>query len=431
MTPPRLPALRRRLADRLYYGWVVAAACLLTSLAVFGTTYSFGVFADRMLRTFDTSPARIALAFSLQTVVLYLAATPMGRFVDRYGPRRTLPLGGALLAAGLAWAARSGSLAELALSYGVLGGLGLSLLYVVAYATVPRWFGRRRGAANGIATAGLGVGLVAVPPAASALVVTVGWRGALTVLAGGVLVLVAVVTLLFADDPASVGADPSVEFPGRRSAGEGSVGTDGGDEDETDPAAARRRIVRTLRSPAFLLVLAGWICVYATLYAILGHVVIHVTAMGLPKSVGVTAIAVIGATTTVARLGLGALSDRVGRVRMFVACSLAMGATTAALTVAATPLALYAVVAVYGVGYGGNGALLSPLVADLFGGEDLSTLYGAMSLAFGAAGLAAPPLTGLVYECVGSYDPAFAALGAVGILGAGCIALAGRRTGDL
>lgn len=44
-----IDALRRALARRIYYGWVIVVACLLASMVVFGTSYAFGVFFDSLL----------------------------------------------------------------------------------------------------------------------------------------------------------------------------------------------------------------------------------------------------------------------------------------------------------------------------------------------------------------------------------------------
>jgi MFS family permease len=403
---------RTELADRLYYGWVVAVACLLAATAVFGITYSFGVFFERMLDAFAASRARLSLVFGVQTFVLYVGATASGGLVDRYGPRRMLLVGTAFLVGGLLATSGVRSFLGLLAAYGLVTALGLSIIYVVAYASVPRWFDRRRGAAQGLATAGLGLGLVAIPPAADSLIHSAGWRSALVTLALGVGAVCLLVSFLFADDPADVGADPSVEFPDGRDDGSGR-----------DPRAAA---ATALRNPSFLLVMLGWVFIYTTLYALMSHLVLHVTDVGLPRQVGVTAFAIIGVTTSVARIGIGVLSDRVGRVSILVVCSTLMGLSMAALVVANSPLAVFAVVAAYGVGYGGNGALLSPLVADLFGNENLNTLYGMLSFAFAVSGLTAPPIAGAVFERVGSYDPIFLAFGVLGVVGAGCIAVAGR-----
>lgn len=442
-------AVRRHLASRVYYGWVVAGACLLASVALYGTSYAFGVFSDRFVADFAASPSRVSLVFGVQTFVLYVGAVAAGRFVDRRGPRLGLVVGAVLLAVGLSAAGLAGSIPALVVAYGVVAGLGLSFVYVVAYATVPQWFGRRRGTANGIATAGLGIGLLVVPPAAAWLVSSVGWRDALLAIglvAGGYLLLV---SRLFATSHREVGADPGVEFGDRvENGGSGSGGSGPSDDPAVDDGAGStgepgdrdsgaffegggRPLRETLLAPAFLLVFLGWVLVYGSLYVLYSHVVLFAIDIGIGKAAGVTAIAVVGGTTTVARLGLGRLSDRVGRVRVFVASSTLMGLATLALPSVETRLLLWVVAGVYGVGYGGNGALLSPLVADLFGEADINTVYGAMSLALAVSGLAAPPLAGLGFEHLGSYGPVWAAFGVLALAGAVCIALAGRARGEL
>ena len=431
--------MRERFADGdVYYGWVVVAACFVAAVAVFGTSYSFGVFFDRMLASFGGTRADLSLVFGVQTFVLYVGAAAVGGAVERYGVRRSLAAGAALLGVGLAGTSRSDTFLELVASYGVVSALGLSLVYVVAYATVPRWFGRRRGFANGVATSGLGVGLVVVTPAASALVAAFGWRTAFLVLAVGLVASLLAAAAALADDPADVDADTSGEFPDATGGGvpddagaAGAVdpdGTDspGGDGGSGETGDRARDVASVIRSPPFLLVLAGWTCVYASLYVVMGHLVLYVTDAGMAKRVGVLAISVVGASTSVARLGVGYLSDRLGRVRIFAACGGLMGTLLLFLPAATAPALVWAFAALYGVGYGGAGALLSPLAADLFGERNLGALYGVLSLAFAASGLLAPYLAGLGYEAFGGYDLVFAVTGAAGLVGAAAIAVAGR-----
>lgn len=401
--------MRSRLAETTYYGWVVAAACFLAATVVFGSTYSFGVFFDALADDFEASAARLALVFGIQTFVLYVGAASLGTFVDRYGPRRALLVGGFLLCLGFVLTARSESQLHLLVSFGVVAALGMSLVYVVAYATVPRWFGRRRGLASGVATSGLGVGVLAAAPAAAALIDAFGWRTAYLVLAAACGVVVLVAAALLADHPADVGADLSTEFPDGR-------------PEAVDPTF--RDALDTALTPAFGSVLVGWILVYTTLYVVFTHLVRYADAAGLPPDAAALAIGVVGGTTSFARLGVGHLSDRVGRVRVFVVCSLVMACSTALVPLVG-PTGLLVLGAVFGVGYGGNGALLSPLTADLFGADQLNAVYGLLSLAFAVSGLLTPSLAALGSEAVG-YPLVFAAAGACGIVGAGFVWLGGH-----
>lgn len=402
--------------DGVYRGWYVVAGSFVGAFVVFGLSYAFGVFLEPIQRDLGLSRAGVSLVFSLQTVVIYVAAAALGILADRFGVRRFLLVGAVALAVGGVWTSRADTYGGLLIAYGVVTATGLGAVYVVSYATVPRWFERRRGLATGVATAGLGVGMVAVAPAASALVGAVGWRTALFVLAVGAAVAVLLATPLFADDPASNGVDPGDEFRD--------------DVPEYGPStwtAYRRDVTVVATSRTFLLVFAGWVFIYGALYAVLVHVVPHAGDVGIGAGGGALALATIGLTTSGARVAVGGLADRLGRARTFVGCSLGMGAATMALSVVDTAVGLYAFAVVFGVAYGGNGALLSPLTADLFGTANANAIFGLVSLSFAVSGLVAPWATGLAYDRTGTYASAFAVAGAVCVAGAGLIAIAGRE----
>lgn len=400
--------------DRIYYGWVVVGACFLGSFVVFGLSYSFGVFFEAMLSEFGRSRGVTSVAFGVQSLMLYLGAVGIGMLVDRYGTRRMLAVGAVVLSIGLVWTSRVESLLALVVAYGVVTGLGLSVLFVVSYATVPRWFDRRQGLAGGLASAGLGAGMLVVAPAADALIEAVGWRSALLVLAAGVVALLVVAVVAIRDEPAPERV-PEREFDGgfraseRRGFGE--------------QLAA---IAAIARSPAFLSLFAGWLLIYTTLYVVLAHLVVHVLDLGLSRTVGATAIALVGGTSVVGRVAVGHAADRLGRVRTFAVCSAAMGVTTLALPALDAAAPLFAFAIVYGFAYGGNGALLAPLTADLFGRKNINAVFGLLSTSLGMAGLVSPYLAGAGHDVLGTYTPAFIAAGLAALVGAGAIVAAGR-----
>lgn len=416
-----VPALRRVLADRIYYGWLVAIACFLASMAVFGTSYAFGVFYEAFIETFTVSRTSMAAAFGLQTALLYVVGVGAGQLVDAYGQRRVAAGSGAVLTVGLCLTALARTYAELLVAFGVVSAVGMAGLYVVGYASIPLWFERRRGAAAGLASAGLGLGLVVVPPITNRLIAAFGWRAAMFALAGAVGVVCALLALLFADQPGDVGADPSVEFGGDDQTG--SAERAAGDPTSRDRPTNVRDV---LSSTPFLLVFVGWTLLFAPLYVVLSHVVLHATAVGFGRAVGVLSITIVGVTTTGARVVVGVLSDRFGRTTTFAASGALLGIATMALVAAPTATVYLEIFAVFGVAYGGCGGLLGPVIADLFGEERLNTLFAAASLSLAVAGLTAPPVAGFLFERLGSYTPALILTGTLGVCGAGCVVLAGR-----
>ena len=125
---------------------------------------------------------------------------------DRFGPRRVCAAGMLCIAAGLLASSFAHSMAAIYLAWGGGLGIGIGLVYAPSIACVPPWFVRRRAFAAGIASAGIGVGTLAVPLISTAAIAAFDWREALQALAAGVLVLGVGATLLLRRAPARAAA---------------------------------------------------------------------------------------------------------------------------------------------------------------------------------------------------------------------------------
>lgn len=409
---------RRAIAERIYYGWIIVAAALLATTAVYGTSYAFGVFYDVFIEEFDVSRSVLAAVFGLQTALIYVVGVAAGRAIDRYGQRTVAAVSSLLFTTGLVWAAVSRSYLELLVAYGLLSAIGMGGLFVVSFATIPLWFETRRGTASGIASAGLGIGMVGFPLGADLLISSVGWRRAMFAIAIMATVLCVVFTAFFANRPSDVGADASVEFDGGESPFDAAQGYPG---DRTSLTSNE-----TITSVPFQLVFLSWVLLSAPIYIVISHIVSYATIIGIGRSEGVLALTAIGVTATVARFGIGALADKIGRTRTFIASTCLVGVAMLGITFAPTPAIFLGTIVCFGVGYGGCGSLFSPLVADLFGHDDLNTSFAVMSLAFAVAGLTAPPLAGFWFEAAGSYTGSFLIAGLGAFASAGCVTTASR-----
>ena len=113
-------------SSRQRTGTVVIVVGCLIALVTYGLRTSFGLFTEPLsaLRGWDRET--FAFAIALQNLLWGIGQPFAGGVADRYGAGRVLAAGGVMYALGTALMALSTSAASLAITGGVLLGLGLA-----------------------------------------------------------------------------------------------------------------------------------------------------------------------------------------------------------------------------------------------------------------------------------------------------------------
>ena len=379
-------------------GWAVVAAAFAAMATAFGIVYSFGAFFEEMRAELGASRGSAAALFSLTSLAYFALGGVTGAAADRYGQRRVLLVGAAAMGLGLVATSRAESLGLALVTYGLGAGLGVACAYVPMVGLVGAWFERRRTLALGVAVAGIGVGTLAFPPIAAALIEEMGWRDTYLVFAGvGTTVLV---LAALAATPAPVDVHP----PGAR------LG-----------AALRERDYR-------LLYLAGLVMSIA-LFVPFVHLTPYAEERGIDPVAAAALVSAIGAASIVGRLALGGLAARWGLLRTFQGCFLAMAVSFALWLGAGSSYAvLVAFAVVLGIGYGGFVALSPAVVAERFGVERLGSLLGVLYTGAGIGSAFGPPLAGATIDA-GGYTPAIVGALVVGLLSFVIVLPVARRRG--
>src|SRR6202047_4581214 len=154
--------------------WVIAAAGVFMQVAL-GAVYAWSVFRVPLANQFGWSISEVTLTFTISIFVLGIAAFLGGLWLNRKGPRVVAITGGLLYGLGVFLASFSyHKLWWLYLSYGVIGGIGVGLSYIVPVAVLLKWFPDRRGLITGIAVGGFGAGALVTAPVATRLIQQVG-----------------------------------------------------------------------------------------------------------------------------------------------------------------------------------------------------------------------------------------------------------------
>lgn len=101
----------------------------------------------------------------------------------RIGVRAPMCGGVVVLSGGFVAASFSSRVWHLYLTQGLCVGIGIGLLYIPATAIVPQWFEKKRSLANGICSAGSGIGGLIMSFSTGAMLDTLGYRWSLRITA--------------------------------------------------------------------------------------------------------------------------------------------------------------------------------------------------------------------------------------------------------
>jgi len=128
---------------------------------------------------------------------------------------------------------------------------------------------------------------------------------------------------------------------------------------------------------------------------------------GISSMNAASLIAIIGGVSIAGRVLMASASDRIGCRRALRIAFIVMLASLIWLYQAGDLWQLRLFVVAYGFAHGGFSALMSPLLAELFGTRALSSLFG-VAIFFGTAGAGIGPLVaGRIYDVSQNYELAF------------------------
>ncbi|TMQ14445.1 MAG: MFS transporter, partial [Candidatus Rokuibacteriota bacterium] len=182
---------------RIHYGWIVVAVTFVTLLAAAGIRSAPGVLMIPLEREFGWTRATVSFAVSVNLFLYGLSGPFVAGLMDRRGIRSVMVASLALVATGVALTTVMTASWQLALLWGVVVGLGTGTMASVLGAIVAnRWFTERRGLVLGLLTASSATGQLLFLPLLASMVVRLGWRSAVLLVAGVALVVLPLVALL-------------------------------------------------------------------------------------------------------------------------------------------------------------------------------------------------------------------------------------------
>ena len=327
----------------------------------------------------------VALAGALVWVGTGAGGIFMGWLADRIGIRRTVMIGGCMIAGGLALSSL-GLVWALYIGHGLMIGLlGNGGVYLPLLVYVSRWFERRRGAAIALISSGQYVAGVVWPSFFERGLALIGWQTLMLCYAGVVLVLLLPATLFLRPPPlAAPLARPLRAGPSRGN-----------------------RIAGMHPNTVQALICVAGFCCCIPMAVPSAHIVAFCGDIGIKPTHGAAMLSVMLGCAFLARQLWGALADRIGGLRTVMVGSSAQAVAIACFLLTQDEAGLFFVAAAFGFGFSGIIPSYSVAIREHFPSAEASwrmplTLFTAMSgMAFGAW------FAGALYDHFGYYAPAF------------------------
>lgn len=163
---------------------MIVVASLFCNMIVDGLGYSFGVFLLEFADYFQESKSKVSLVGSLLCGVYLFAGPIVSALTNKFGCRPVAVVGSVVAGVAFLLSTMAPSVNILILTYGVMGGFGLGMIYLPSIVSVGYYFEKKRALATGIAVCGSGIGTFIFAPLSEFLLQELDWKNALMVISG-------------------------------------------------------------------------------------------------------------------------------------------------------------------------------------------------------------------------------------------------------
>jgi MFS family permease len=374
------------------YGHVIAATCFGIQAVGIGTYFSYGVLFNPLIAEFGWSRVSISGAASLAFLLMGFLGIGVGRLNDRFGPRTLMTVSGVFFSLGYLLMSRLEAIWQLYLFFGIIFGIGLSTVDVIALTTIARWFVRKRGIVTGIVKVGTGAGQMTIPLLASILIIRYGWRNSCIIIGVAVLIILVAIAQLLRRDPGLMGLSPDGDATGSTHR-----------PVSTTEGFSLREAVRTRQ---FWTICAAMLAIVFCLMTVMVHIVPYAQEIKVSPTRAAGVLSTIGGVSMAGRFISGLAIDRIGSKRVMIFCFFLLIAGLLWLQISTELWMLYLFAVVYGVAHGGYFTSFSPIVAEFFGIKSHGTLFGIAMFSGTFGGALGPVMAGYVFDITGGYGGA-------------------------
>ena len=361
--------------------WAVFVSVFFSGGLIIGlNTYSFGLFIEPLEKEFGWTREEISLGYSI-SFVSSLFAPIIGKFVDLKGTKIFLVGSLFLISFGFIFRPLMTNLDHwILLNSLVFAGYPGTLL-LASGILMQVWFPKSRGRMVALATSGHNAGGLVIPLITLIVLSSFNWKFAYAFF-GGIILIIAIFSLFFvrnSPDKKNITLDNDVK----------KVGID---------------FISAIKTKKFIFLTLGITFAMFTYNGVMPQMAPHLQSEGLSLIAATIAMSYIGAMGIMSKLVFGRLSEKYSSI--FMTCiSVFLQAIGLAVILLSfgNIIGIWTGVIIFGIGFGGLGALITLNITECFGMKSLGSVYGMLSFLGIWASILAPWMMGRIYDSTSSY----------------------------
>ena len=370
--------------------WLIALSAVGIHISI-GSVYAWSVLTRPIMQQLGWSLSETTWAFSIAILFLGFSAGFLGKFVEKYGPKRSGLVSMCFFGAGMfgtALALHLGSLPLLYLFYGAIGGIGLGVGYITPVSTLVKYFPNHRGFATGLAIMGFGFAALIAGPVMQQLTARFGLVENFLILGTVYMVLIGA-SSLYLKPPVKTASQAA---PAHRASSVADVKVLG---------ATASEAMHTWQFGALWWIFFVNITCGIGLLAVASPMAQEVVGMDAAQAASM--VGIIGLLNGGGRILWSTASDYLGRGLTYMLFFVLEVAAFALLSGTRDAFVFQALVLLIISCYGGGFSCMPAYLSDLFGTRELSAIHGRVLTAWGVAGVVGPTLVSLFREQTQGY----------------------------
>lgn len=389
------------------YRWLVFAGGLIISLAI-GLLYLWSIYVKPICAQYGWNTDQVAIMGNVMVATLCLGAFIGGQLLPRIGPKACGIIGAVMFGGFMFISSFVTSPSLMYITYGVIVGTGVGLLYNAIMYTLGFWFPDKRGFVMGCFLGVFGLSTTIWSAPINSMLNGIGVKATMMILGIVFFAIIFLISVFILRKPPE-GWMPEGYMP---PADKGSANT------------KALTVKQGLKTKEFWMITAAQVLLCIPYNFISSYVAVYSADVKLISADAiVTIVAAMGIGSFSGRLIGGILADKIGNKGSYIIGCLASIIGCAVLMPASGAGLVGVMFFLLAFGYGARTPVYGTLAVDNFGVKNSSALAGVTSLFSVITCLLSGIMTAAIKNSTGSYNGSFYIAIAAAVIGCLCVLL--------